>query len=64
MRQSVLNLRNPRYFFVLDKRTNFRIKCLDIIRKFRSKRGNISNRHGAKSACRSWDRNVRFIRNY
>ena len=57
MRQSLLNLRNPRYFVVLDNRTKFRIKCLNIIRKFRSKRGNRSNRHGTKSAQRLWDRN-------
>ena len=57
MRQSPQNLRNPRYFVVLDNRTKFRIKWLNITRKFRSKRGNRSNRHGTKSALRSWDRN-------
>ena len=56
-RQSLLNLRNPRHFVVLENRTKFRMKCLNIIRKFRSKRGNRSKRHGTKSAFRSWDRN-------
>ena len=56
IKQSLLNLRNPSYFAVLDNRTKFMIKCLNIIRMFRSKRGNRSNRHGTKSAHRSWDR--------
>ena len=56
-RESLLNLRNPRYFAILDYSTKFRIKCLNITRKFRSKRGNRSNRQGPKSAGRSWDRN-------
>ena len=39
MRQSLLNLRNPRYSVLLDNRTKFRIQCLNINKKFRSKRG-------------------------
>ena len=39
-RQSLLNLRNFRYLAVLDYWTNRRIKCLNINKKFRSKRGN------------------------
>ena len=57
MRKFLLNLMNPRYFVVLDYRTNFRIRCLNINREFRSKRENRSNRHGTKSAHRSWDWN-------
>ena len=54
---SLLNLRNPGYFVILDNSTKFRIKCLNIIRKFKSKRGNRSYRHGTKLAQRSWYRN-------
>ena len=57
MRESLLNLRNPRYFVILDNSTKFRIKCLNIIRKFRSKKGNRSQRQGPKSDHRSLDRN-------
>ena len=56
-RQSLLNLKDLRYIAVLDYMTKQRIKCLNINKKFRSKRGNRRNRHGTKSPCRPWDRN-------
>ena len=59
-RKSLLNLRNPRYFAILDYSTKFRIKCLNVIRKYRSKRGDRCHRQGPKSACRSLDRNNRI----
>ena len=55
-RQSLLNLRNLRYLAVLDYKIKQRIKCLNINKKFRSKRGNGKSSYGAKSLCRSWDR--------
>ena len=57
MKESLLNLRNPRYFIILENRTKFRIKCLNIVRNLRSKRGNRSFRQGPKSGHRSWERN-------
>ena len=56
-KQFLLNLKNFRYLAVLDYMTKQRIKCLNINKKFRSKRGNRRNRHGAKSPLRSWNRN-------
>ena len=57
MGQSLLNLRKPRNFAILDNSTNLRIKCLNIVRKFRTKRRNRSYWHGIKSAHSSWEKN-------
>ena len=56
-RQSLLNLRNPRYSTILNYKTKLRINCLNIVRNVRTKRGNRSYQHGTKSACSSRDTN-------